>query len=81
MVAVSGGIGFVGLMMPHIVRLLVGADHRRVLPIACMLGATFLVWVDVLARVVVAPEELPIGIITSAVGAPFFLVLLLRERQ
>jgi iron complex transport system permease protein len=81
MVAVSGGIGFVGLMLPHIIRLVVGSDHRRVLPVACLVGAIFLVWVDVLARVIVAPEELPIGIITSAIGAPFFLFLLVSNRR
>lgn len=81
MVAVSGGIGFVGLMLPHIIRLLVGSDHRRVLPVASLGGAIFLVWVDVLARVVVAPEELPVGIITSAIGAPFFLFLLVSTRR
>ena len=79
-VAVSGGIGFVGLMMPHIVRLLVGSDHRRVLPVSALLGAIFLIWVDVLARTLVAPEELPIGIITALTGGPFF-VWLLRRRQ
>ncbi|MFD2169964.1 FecCD family ABC transporter permease [Tumebacillus lipolyticus] len=78
-VAVCGAIGFVGLMMPHIVRLLVGSDHRRVLPISALLGALFLIWADVLARMVVAPEELPIGIITSLSGAPFFLWLLRRN--
>lgn len=81
MVAVSGGIGFVGLVMPHVVRLLVGADHRRVLPLAVILGAIFLVWVDVLARTAVAPEELPIGVVTSLIGAPFFLWLLRRKAR
>lgn len=76
LVAVSGGIGFVALIMPHIVRLLVGADHRRVLPVAALAGALFLVWVDAGARVVIRPAEMPIGVITSALGAPFFLILL-----
>ncbi|MDY6910804.1 MAG: iron ABC transporter permease [Chloroflexota bacterium] len=80
MVAVSGSIGFVGLMMPHIVRLLVGSDHRRVLPLSFFLGAIFLIWVDVLARVVVEPEELPVGIITAFLGAPFFLWLMRRSK-
>ena len=79
MVAVSGSIGFVGLMMPHIVRLLVGSDHRRVLPVTVLLGAIFLVWVDVVARVAVAPEELPVGVVTSFLGAPFFLWLMRRK--
>lgn len=80
LVAVSGGIGFVGLMIPHVCRLLVGADHRRVLPLAALLGALFLIWADVAARTVVAPAELPIGIITALVGGPFFLWLL-RQRK
>lgn len=75
-VAVAGGIGFVGLMVPHIVRLLVGADHRRVLPVTALLGAVFLVLADIAARTLQAPVELPIGIVTAAAGAPFFLWLL-----
>ncbi|MCA9858770.1 MAG: iron ABC transporter permease [Thermomicrobiales bacterium] len=78
-VAVSGGIGFVALVIPHMVRLLVGGDHRKVLPLSAWLGAVFLVWVDVFARMVVQPVEVPIGVITSAIGAPIFL-LLLRTR-
>jgi iron complex transport system permease protein len=76
LVALSGGIGFVGLMVPHVVRLAVGADHRRLLPATALAGAIFLTWADVLARVVVAPEELPIGIVTAFAGAPFFLWLM-----
>ncbi len=72
-VAVSGAIGFVGLMLPHIMRPLVGADHRRLLPAAALAGASFLVWVDVGARTVLAPEDLPIGIFTAAIGGLFFL--------
>lgn len=78
-VAVSGGIGFVGLMIPHIVRLLVGADHRRVLPAAALTGALFLLWVDTAARTVIAPDELPLSIITAIIGAPFFLWLQRRN--
>ncbi|MGH3998453.1 MAG: FecCD family ABC transporter permease, partial [Pseudonocardiaceae bacterium] len=78
-VAVAGGIGFVGLMVPHTVRMLVGADHRRVLPVAMLLGATFLIWADVLARTVASPLELPIGIVTALFGTPFF-VLIMRQR-
>lgn len=78
-VAAAGAIGFVGLMLPHLVRLLVGASHRRVLPASALLGAVFLVWADVLARLVVAPEELPLGIITSVLGGPVFLFLLRRR--
>jgi iron complex transport system permease protein len=79
-VSVAGGIGFVGLMVPHATRLLVGPDHRRVLPIAALLGAGFLVWVDVLSRTVDRPNELPVGIFTAAIGAPCLLLLLRRAR-
>lgn len=80
-VAVAGGIGFVGLVIPHIARLLVGADHRRVLIVATLLGASFLTIADIAARLVRAPAELPIGIVTAAVGAPFFLWLLTQPRR
>ncbi|MBJ7456872.1 MAG: iron ABC transporter permease [Thermoleophilia bacterium] len=80
-IAVSGGIGFVGLVIPHIVRLLVGPDHRRVLPLSALLGGLFLVWVDVASRVAAAPAELPIGIFTAAIGAPFFLWLMRRASR
>ncbi|PIE42901.1 MAG: ABC transporter permease [Gammaproteobacteria bacterium] len=76
LVAVSGSIGFVGLIIPHVTRMLVGADHRRVLPVAALIGAIFLIWVDVFARVVFAPRELPLGIVTGFIGAPFFVWLL-----
>ncbi|MFD2494831.1 FecCD family ABC transporter permease [Amycolatopsis jiangsuensis] len=79
LVAVSGAIGFVGLILPHLVRLVVGADHRRVLAVAPLAGAVFLVWVDVIARVLAAPEELPIGVVTAAVGVPAFLMLMRRR--
>ncbi len=79
MVAVSGAIGFVGLIMPHLVRLLIGADHRRALPAAALLGAAFLVACDIVARTVAAPEELPVGILTALVGGPFFLWLMRRK--
>ncbi|GGS93524.1 sugar ABC transporter substrate-binding protein [Streptomyces cinerochromogenes] len=77
-VAVSGAIGFVGLMVPHVVRMLVGADHRRVLAVAPLAGAVLLVWADVLSRLLFAPAELPVGVITSAVGVPVFLLLMRR---
>jgi len=81
-VAVAGSIGFVGLIVPHALRLSVGSDHRRVLPLSALAGAIFLIWVDVGARTVVAPQELPLGIITAAVGGPVFLWLLrVRLRQ
>ncbi|UUU35873.1 iron ABC transporter permease [Streptomyces sp. CA-210063] len=77
-VAVSGAIGFVGLMVPHIVRMLVGADHRRVLMVAPLVGAVLLVWADVLSRLLLAPAELPVGVITAVVGVPAFLLLMRR---
>lgn len=78
-VAVSGAVGFVGLMLPHLVRLVAGADHRRVLALAAPAGGLFLVWVDVLARTLAAPEELPLGVITAAIGVPCFLLLMRRR--
>jgi iron complex transport system permease protein len=77
-VAASGAIGFVGLVVPHLARRLVGATHRRMLPVAALAGAVLLVWADVLARTVLAPREMPIGVITAVVGAPFLLVLVRR---
>ena len=79
LVAVSGAIGFVGLMVPHMIRLLVGSDHRRVLPISALFGAVFMIWADIVARLVVAPEELPIGVVTALCGGPFFILLLRRS--
>jgi iron complex transport system permease protein len=80
-VAFSGLIGFVGLIVPHMGRLLVGPDHRRLLPLATLGGAGFLLLADLLARTVIAPEELPLGVVTAFVGAPFFLWLLRRARR
>ena len=80
LVAVSGGIGFVGLILPHVARLLVGARHRRVLPVAACAGAVFLVWVDVVARVWVRPVEIPLSVVTGLIGAPVFLLLMGRRR-
>jgi iron complex transport system permease protein len=79
-VSVAGAVGFVGLMVPHAVRLVVGADHRRLLPIALLAGALFLVLVDLATRVVDRPNEYPITVFTAAIGAPFFLWLLRRDR-
>lgn len=76
MVAFSGIIGFVGLMIPHIVRMLVGGDYRRVLPTSALVGAIYLVWSDIAARTIMAPEDIPIGIITGLVGGLFFIWLL-----
>jgi iron complex transport system permease protein len=78
-VSVSGLIGFVGLIVPHAVRLVWGADYRRVLPLSMVLGAAFLILADMLARLVIAPRELPIGVVTALCGAPFFLALLRRR--
>jgi iron complex transport system permease protein len=79
-VSVGGPIGFVGIIVPHLVRLVVGADHRIVLPVSTFFGAAFLVMCDALARTAFSPLELPVGIITALIGGPFFLWLLLRRR-
>ncbi len=78
-VAVAGGIAFVGLMVPHIARMLVGAEHRRVLPVALLIGAVGLLAADIIARLALAPAELPLGVVTAAVGAPFLLWLLTQQ--
>ncbi|MBW7885707.1 MAG: iron ABC transporter permease, partial [Caldilineaceae bacterium] len=80
-VAVSGAIGFVGLMIPHMVRMVAGSDHRRLLPLSILAGSIFLIWVDVAARTAFAPVELPVGVITSLLGGPFFIWLLQMQRQ
>ncbi len=80
MVAFSGIIGFVGLMVPHVVRLIVGGDYRRVLPGSALVGAVFLLWADITARTIMAPEDMPIGIVTGLVGGIFFIWLLSRKR-
>lgn len=80
-VSVSGIIGFVGLIIPHIVRLFTGPDHRMLIPISAISGGIFLVWADTLSRFILSPAEIPIGIITSAVGGPFFLYLLVKSRR
>jgi len=79
-VSVGGPIGFVGIIVPHLVRLVVGSDHRLVLPASTFFGAAFLVGCDAVARIVLAPIELPVGIVTAIVGGPFFLWLLVRRR-
>ena len=78
-VAVSGLVGFVGLIVPHVVRLAIGADHRVLVPASALLGASFVLLADTLARTVLAPNELPVGAFTSLIGGPLFLVLLRRE--
>lgn len=77
-VAAAGAIGFVGLVIPHLARRLVGSVHSRMLPVTALLGALFLVWADALARTIMQPRELPIGILTALVGAPFLLILVRR---
>ena len=79
-VAVSGGIGFVGIVVPHLLRLASGPDHRYLLINSALLGAALLVLADLIGRVIIAPSELPIGIVTAVIGAPFFLWILLRQR-
>lgn len=80
-VALAGLVGFVGLIMPHIVRLAIGPDHRWLVPASALAGATLLVIADSLARIVVIPAELPTGILTALLGAPFFVALLLQQRK
>ncbi|NDJ34085.1 MAG: iron ABC transporter permease, partial [Chloroflexi bacterium] len=80
-VAAAGIIGFVGLVVPHLVRLALGPDHRLLLPGSALLGASLLVGADLLARTIAVPAEVPIGIVTALVGGPFFLWLLMRSRE
>lgn len=79
-VAISGGIGFVGIVVPHLLRLLIGPDHKYLLMNSALLGASLLLVADVISRVIIAPAELPIGIVTATIGGPFFLWILLRQR-
>jgi len=78
-VSLAGPIGFVGIVVPHLVRLLVGVDHRIVLPASALFGAAFLVACDLLARTILAPIEIPVGVVTAMIGGPFFLWLLVRK--
>jgi iron complex transport system permease protein len=80
-VAVAGTISFVGLIIPHIVRLLIGPDHRYLIPASALAGAILLILADAVARVVVAPAELPAGILTALLGTPFFISLLAQKRR
>ena len=79
-VSIGGPIGFIGIIIPHLVRLIVGPDHRLVLPASALFGAAFLVGCDLIARTILAPIELPVGIITAMIGGPFFLWLLIKKR-
>jgi len=78
-VSSAGLIGFVGLMIPHVVRIITGADHRILIPVSAFAGAIFLIWVDTAARTMLSPREIPVGVLTAILGAPFFLYLL-RKR-
>jgi iron complex transport system permease protein len=80
-VSVSGMIGFVGLIVPHTLRLFSGADHRLILPASVVGGAVFLVWADTAARTLLGPTELPVGVVTAVCGGPVFVWLLRRENQ
>ncbi len=79
-VSVGGPVGFIGIIVPHLVRLMVGADHRVVLPASALFGAAFLIACDTVARTVLTPLELPVGVITALIGGPFFLWLLVRKQ-
>ena len=81
LVSIGGAIGFVGLIVPHVARLVTGSRHRVLLPVAMLLGASFMVWTDTAARSLFEPRELPVGIITALLGAPIFLLVLLRYRR
>ena len=80
-VSVSGGIGFIGLVAPHVARMLVGGDHKRVFPVSALLGGLFVLWCDVAARMLLAPQEIPVGIFTAIIGGPFFIYLLKRKES
>jgi iron complex transport system permease protein len=80
-VSLSGMIGFVGLVVPHLVRLIGGVNHNYLLPGSALLGASLMMTADLLSRTLIQPAELPVGLITSAIGAPFFLWLIFRIRK
>jgi iron complex transport system permease protein len=80
-VAFAGPIGFIGLIIPHLLRLVIGADHRSLLIAAPFFGGTFLIWCDTLARTIISPAELPVGIITAILGGPFFIWLLIKKKR
>ncbi|WP_240620265.1 FecCD family ABC transporter permease, partial [Peribacillus acanthi] len=80
-VSVSGTIGFVGLLIPHMVRMIWGTNHQLLLPISSIIGAAYLILADLISRTIISPTELPIGIITSLIGAPVFGFILLRRKK
>ena len=81
LVSAAGAIGFVGLVLPHAARLIVGPTHRRLLLVTALTGAIFLVWVDTVARTLFAPQELPVGVVTALVGVPIFVLILARRKR
>lgn len=81
LVSLSGAIGFVGLLLPHAARMIVGRDHRRLLPVSGLAGAIFLIWADTAARTVLQPREIPVGVVTALLGAPAFAFLIRRRRR
>jgi iron complex transport system permease protein len=81
LVSSAGAIGFVGLVLPHAARALVGPGHGRLLPTAALGGAVFLIWVDTVARTVIEPQEVPVGVMTSLIGVPAFVLVLYRTRR
>ena len=81
LVSAAGAIGFVGLVLPHAARFLVGARHRRLLPTTVVIGAIFMVWVDTIARTLFAPQEIPVGVVTALIGVPAFALILFRLRR
>lgn len=80
-VSVSGVIGFIGLVIPHLIRMTIGADHRWLIPCSTLAGASLLLVADTLARTLVQPAEMPVGLLTSLIGGPYFLWLILRTRR
>lgn len=81
LVSAAGAIRFVGLVLPHAARLIVGPTHRRLLLVTALTGAIFLVWVDTVARTLFAPQELPVGVVTALVGVPIFVLILARRKR
>lgn len=80
-VSMAGPIGFVGLIIPHSIRLFFGSDHKKLLPFCVLIGGSFLVWCDTIARIIISPAELPVGILTSMLGGPFFVYLLIKKKK
>ena len=80
-VSVSGIIGFIGLLIPHVVRIIWGTDNRIVLPTSFFVGAIFLILTDTVARIIILPSELPVGVVTAMIGAPVFIYMLKRQKQ